>query len=357
MASSAIYIFAFILPAVINLLITPGILKLSHTFYWYDSIDHRKIHTENTPRLGGVGIFISVLISFLIIGFIGKLFSAEGKGFVNLLPLLGGITMIHIMGLVDDFHDLRAYLKFFIQITAAVILILGGIRIETVSLPFHWEPVNLGIVTYPVSALWLVGIANAVNLIDGMDSLAGGFGFITSVTVLIISLLTGNLLTALFSLIFIGSLVGFLVFNFPPAKIFMGDSGSLFIGFTLAALPLIKTETAVDISILFPAITLFLLPVSDTLTAICRRLGRGLPVYNPDKEHIHHKLLEAGYNVKQILVILLSATVILNIPAVLWHIIPKNTAIILIFLSWAAAGLGHLILNKKYRFVKKLHRD
>jgi len=295
-----------------------------------------------------VGIFLSVLISFTVIGFAGKLFSLEGRNFVNLLPLLGGMTIVHLMGLVDDFHDLRAFTKFFIQIAAAIILIIGGIRIETVSLPFHWEPISLGVLTYPLTALWLVGIANAVNLIDGMDGLAAGFGLVTSVTFCIISFITGNILTALFALIFMGSIIGFLVFNFPPAKIFMGDSGSLFIGFTLAALPLVKDGHIVDISILFPSITIFLLPIADTLSAIIRRTKRKLPIYNPDKEHIHHKLLEVGLSVRHILLLLISTIIVLNIPAVLWNIVSKDIALLLIFASWIAALLGLFVLEKKH---------
>lgn len=329
---------------VLNLLLIPAVMTLSHRFEWYDEKNDRKIHTEDTPRLGGVGIFLSFLIVVAVVLLTRGGFREPGR----YLPLIAGTVIIHFLGLLDDFINLVAARKFLLQVLAAVIVSLGPFRIDAIALPFMEGALELGWAAYPVTIIWIVSISNAVNLIDGADGLAGGVSAIAALFLGTIAAHSGNLTLALFSFALVGSVVGFLVYNFPPARIFMGDSGSLLLGFLLATLPLVGfTEGAPFPAI--PVITLLFLPIIDTLLAIVRRLSRGQPVHQADREHIHHRLIDRGFGPRKLLVSIYAGGALLGLTALSWFVLPPPFNGIVDFFVWGAVITVTLGLGKKER--------
>ncbi len=319
-------------------------MKLSHRFEWYDEKNARKIHTEDTPRLGGVGIFLSFMIAAAVV------LVTRGEEFraIRYLPLLGGVVIIHFLGLLDDFINLIAPRKFFLQVLAALVVSLGPFRIDTLAVPFSETGIPLGWLAYPVTVLWIVSISNAVNLIDGADGLAGGVSAIAALFVGVIASHSGNAALALLAFALVGAIVGFLVYNFPPARIFMGDSGSLLLGFLLATLPLVGFNEGSAFPAI-PVITLLFIPILDTLMAIIRRLSRGLPVHQADREHIHHLLIDRGFGPRKLLLTIYSAAALLGLTALSWFVLPTpyNGAVDL--LVWVAAIWISLALGRSRR--------
>ncbi len=330
----------------INLGLIPLIIRLAHRFKWYDLPDKRKIHTGLIPRLGGVGMSLSFLVTALALPAIlrvilpGQIVRIEPRiGFV-----LAGIVTIHLFGLYDDLCDLRAAFKFLSQIMAAALVTAGGYTIRALTIPYLGS-VPLGPLAYPITILWIVSISNALNLIDGMDGLAGGIGAFASFSMGLIALIQNQTFTAVLAFSLFGAIVGFLVFNFPPARIFMGDSGSLMIGFALSVLPLTGISGASAFGTLIVPITLLLVPILDTAAAIFRRLRNRRPIYSPDKQHIHHKLLDMGLGERQILTVIYSICLYLSIVSVTSVILPKETNVYLILVVWIGSMLGYGFLN------------
>jgi UDP-GlcNAc:undecaprenyl-phosphate GlcNAc-1-phosphate transferase len=332
----------------LNLLLLPLILRLAHSRKWYDFPDKRKIHTGLIPRLGGPGIFLSFTAASILALLVAGLLAGGGRR--PLIPLrfaalYTGLALLHLMGLYDDFRNLKALWKFILQIAAAAIIASGGFLIRTLTLPYAGTLV-LGWASYPVTVIWLVGIANAINLIDGMDGLAGGIGAFAAATMGVIALLQGAPLTAVLCFALLGSLVGFLAYNFPPAKIFMGDSGSMFLGLCLGSLPLIGgiSKASAFGSLIVP-ITLLTVPILDTATAIVRRLRRRRSIISPDKEHIHHKLLAMGLSERQILAVLYGLSAYLGLVSVTSVVLPKEINVYLIIVVWVGSLLGYWLLS------------
>ncbi len=348
-------VFAAIFALGLNLVLIPLILRIAHKFKWYDPPDKRKIHTGLIPRLGGPGMFIAFLLTGLLTPVV---MSVIGRGSDDLrfglrfLPFFLGIFVIHLVGLIDDFHNLKAMLKFFLQLFAAVLVAGAGFLIRSLTIPYIGT-IRLGLLAYPITILWIVGISNAVNLIDGMDGLAGGIGAFAALSMGVIALLQGSGVTAVLCFSLFGAILGFLVFNFPPAKIFMGDSGSLFLGFCLAVFPLIGGISKISaFGTLLVPVTLLTIPILDILTAILRRLRNKVPIIHPDREHIHHKLLDLGLNQRQILGVLYGFSLYLSVVAVTSVILPREINVYLILVVWAGSLLGYSFLN----FVGYRHR-
>jgi len=344
---SSATLLAFIL---ITLLI-PVIIRLSRHFEWYDHIDHRKIHSGEISQLGGVGIFlVVVIVSTLFIIFeqffprivIEKLDFPPGFLFI-----FGGAVLIHLLGLIDDFSNLNATPKFIVQIFAALLVTSGGFSVGIFSIPFIWQDISLGYFTIPITALWIVGITNAINLIDGMDGLAGGIAGIAAFFYGMIFLLEGYFLAALISLILFGAILGFLVFNFPPATIFMGDSGALLIGFLLAVLPLLEIPQPVSTFSLIPAVTILFIPIMDTFFAIIRRKVKREAIGKPDNEHIHHKFLRLGLNHKQILSLIYGITLLFGIITIAEFYLNKTIGAALAISTWIVSLIFYIFLDNK----------
>jgi UDP-GlcNAc:undecaprenyl-phosphate GlcNAc-1-phosphate transferase len=235
--------------------------------------------------------------------------------------------------------------KFILQVAAAAIITSGGFLIRSISLPYVGS-LNLGLAAYPLTVVWLVGIANALNLIDGMDGLAGGIGAFAAAAMGTMALLQGSARGAVLAFALLGALLAFLIYNFPPARIFMGDSGSLFLGLTLAALPLAGgiPRSAAFGSLIVP-VTLLTVPILDTATAIIRRLRHRRSIISPDKQHIHHKLLAMGLSERQILTVIYGMCAYLALVSVTSVVLPKEINVYLIVVVWVGSLLGYWVLS------------
>ncbi|MBA7699258.1 putative undecaprenyl-phosphate N-acetylglucosaminyl 1-phosphate transferase [subsurface metagenome] len=346
--------FAVVTAFLVNLGLIPIIIRLAHHFKWYDLPDRRKIHTGLIPRLGGTGMFISLIIASLLTHLLifalnrGRTLAQISYKFY--MPFLG-IALIYLLGLYDDFKNLRAPYKFILQLAAAGIVTSGGYLIRSLTLPYIGY-IHLGLMAYPITVIWIVGISNAINLIDGMDGLAGGIVAFAALSMGIIALIQHELNAAILAFSLLGAVFGFLIFNFPPAKIFMGDSGSLMLGFTLSIFPLMGISKASAFGSLIVPITLLTIPIIDTAAAILRRLRQKRPIISPDKEHIHHKLLEMGLNERQILSVLYGFCLYLAIVSVTSVILPKEMNVYLVLVVWVGSllcywGLSYLESKKR----------
>lgn len=305
-------ILSFITPVVISLIVTPWVIKFAKFIGAVDAPGARKVHTRITPRIGGLSIFISVLLSLILLLVFNPQFSHVL--FENLevsIIVGGGLLTVFLLGFWDDMQPLKPGIKFSVQFLIAGIIYFAGFKISNISNPLGGM-LNVEIIDFPLTLLWIVGITNAFNLIDGLDGLASGIATIATVSIFTVTAISGDVFTALMALIMAGALVGFLRYNFNPAKIFLGDSGSLFIGFCLALLSIQSTtKITTGFALLFPLLVL-VLPITDTLVSMVRRfLGSLLPshqvsngttsiirkihgMFVPDRSHIHHQLLSLG---------------------------------------------------------------
>ena len=332
----------------INLGLTPAILKLAHKNGWYDRQDHRKIHTENIPRLGGVGIVFAILVTSVALLLVSPAVGLD-YGFQQVVPVLAGLLVIHLVGLVDDFVNLKALLKFVLQLIAAATVTLGPFRIDVIPLDvlgIAGGPLELGMLSYPVTILWIVSVTNAVNLLDGMDGLAGGVGAIAALFAGLLAIMSGQVVTAVFAFATLGGIIGFLTFNFPPAKIFMGDSGSLALGFFLAVIPLTRTDAGGSLWSVVPMISLLMVPILDTVMAILRRVKNRRSILSPDKKHIHHKLLEVGLTKSKILVVVYLACVVFGLSTIAWQALDRPLDVTVTIAVWLLAVVAFFVLDR-----------
>jgi UDP-GlcNAc:undecaprenyl-phosphate GlcNAc-1-phosphate transferase len=241
-----------------------------------------------------------------------------------------GLSLVHVIGLYDDFRDIRALYKLIGQIIAGSMIALGGALMDGIYIPILQVVIPLGPMSGAITIFWLISISNAMNFIDGLDGLAGGTGLIASLGIGFVHIISGNFIGSMYSFILAGALLAFLVYNKPKAKIFMGDSGSLFLGFILGALVFVGGGTGNGYS---PAelnqflagfvltMTVLIVPIVDMISAILRRIRKRKPIYRPDKEHLHHKLLGLGLSVTGILAIIHGLNVLMAVAVIGWAMI------------------------------------
>lgn len=302
--------------------------------------DDRRMHKNPIPRLGGLAIFFGFMFSFLILGNLDEI----TKG-----VLLGSILIV-VLGVIDDIVPLDAKLKFFVQIIAASIPVFCGMRIELISnfIPFiNKLYINLGPFSVPITILLIVGITNSVNLIDGLDGLAVGVSTISAFTILAISILTGQAYIAVLVSSLSGACVGFIPYNFNPAKIFMGDTGSTFLGYILACasiMGLFKYYAIISFAIPFLILGL---PIFDTLFAMIRRILNGQNPMQADRGHVHHKLIDFGFSQKQTVAILYAISGVLGLAAVVLTSNGPLKAVLMIICVIICAIIAMKILNFK----------
>ena len=301
---------ALVTALVISFLMCPLVKSFAYKIGAIDvPKDNRRMHKKPVPRLGGLAIFLGFIVSMLIFAHI----SGEMQG------ILLGAVIIVVLGVVDDMTPLRAYFKFLVQIVAALVAVFHGVVIETLSNPniFSRDPYwNLSWLAIPVTVLWIVGITNAVNLIDGLDGLACGVSTISALTMLVIALLVSEGDVAVIMASLVGACLGFMPYNRNPAKMFMGDTGSTFLGYILATISiqgLFKYYAIVSFAVPFLVLGL---PMFDTIFAIVRRLAHGQNPMAPDRGHIHHRLIDMGLNQKQAVAALYVVSSILGLSAV-----------------------------------------
>jgi UDP-GlcNAc:undecaprenyl-phosphate GlcNAc-1-phosphate transferase len=310
---------AFIISVLVGTILTPIVRQLAHRF---GVLDHarssRKIHGQPIPRLGGVAIvlaFYAPMVALLLFHStgVGGMFAAEHE---HVIGLFAGGIIIALLGLYDDLRGANAGKKFVVQFAVAGLLYKLGFRFDTIGNPFG-DPIALGWASLPLTLFWVVGVINAMNLIDGLDGLAGGVALVAVITTFLVALQRSHGLMMLFSSALAGAISGFLFYNFNPASIFMGDTGSMFLGFVLAATTLQTNQKAsTAVAMLIPAIALGL-PIMDTMLAIGRRALRGRPLFQADKEHIHHKLMARGLSHRQAVLVLYGFCILLGTAALI----------------------------------------
>ncbi len=338
------HIIGAIIAYLIGVCLVPFVISFSKKEGLVDQPGERKIHTAPISRIGGVAIWTSTMLTFLTLVFM----SYYPYGSLLSGILLGG-SLMFLLGLVDDIYNLPAKFKLFIQLAIATIVYLLGVQIDT--LPF-FSGIHLGIFSYPVTILWIVGISNAFNFIDGVDGLAGSIVTINAITIALISvaMTPPNPISALVAFILAGSMLAFLTYNFNPAKIFMGDSGALFSGFLLAAISITGVmQQAATLAILLPFVVLAV-PIMDITYSSLRRIAKGSSPFVADAEHIHHKLLHAGFSQKKTVVILSSVAIIAGALASLFM---GGKTITIYFLYIAALVAIMFVLNLIKGLTKK----
>jgi UDP-GlcNAc:undecaprenyl-phosphate/decaprenyl-phosphate GlcNAc-1-phosphate transferase len=314
------YLLLFVLAACSSLLLTPLVRRTCERFRWLDAPrDGRHSHLTPVPRLGGVAIFGSLLIALAVLPFINNLLTASLRANRSqLLTILVPASLVFLFGVYDDFRGTNARFKFVGQALAGIVFYLMGGRIENLSIPLVGTVVLPQVLGCALTVLWTVAITNAFNLIDGIDGLATGAALFSLVVLLGVSVMLGHPLVTVFAVALCGALIGFLPYNFNPASIFMGDSGSLFIGFILAALSVLGTQKAsTAVAVAIPIIA-FGLPVLDTGFALVRRFVGRRPVFQGDREHIHHKLLERGWSERHVALVLYGICALFGLLAMLF---------------------------------------
>lgn len=327
------YLLPFILALGLSLIFTPFVKILAIKFGFVDQPNQRKIHKTPVARLGGLAIFLSFLIVTLIFFLVKKDFFVfapwhEYNIAVKFSGIIIGALVLVIIGLIDDKKTLSPWTKLGAQIMAALIVIISGTRIEYINNPLGGF-INFNLfVSYLISLVWIVGIINVINFLDGLDGLAAGVSFFAALSIFFISLLliVYQPATAFLSIVLAGSILGFLPYNFNPAKIFMGDSGSLFLGYALAILSIISGAKMAT------ALLVLGFPIIDGLWVVARRVARHESPFKPDKTHLHHRLLSLGLSVRGAVILLWMISLIFGMLGIISTTYGKMIAIILLFI-------------------------
>lgn len=297
----------FIIAFSISLLMTPCVKKIAFRVGAVDRPDERKVHSRIMPRMGGLAIFLAFMAAILLVEPMTK----------PIIGLMAGGTLILLLGIADDIVGVSPRIKLLGQIVAAGVLVAFGVKISFLTNPFGGEMFKLPIAGIPLTIFWIVGVTNAVNLIDGLDGLAGGLAAIASLTLAIVGWSNNQMLIVVPAVILSASICGFLKYNFHPAKIFMGDSGSLFLGYMLAGLSVIGlTKGAAVVSVFVPILILGI-PIFDTLYAIVRRFINSQPIFEADKGHLHHRLLAIGLSHRQTVFVIYGISGLLGASAIM----------------------------------------
>ena len=328
---TSFYLGIFTASVVSSFILTRYVRNWAKARGWVAGPDlERHLHHQPLPRLGGVAIVLAFLISIGITSAVSWWYPRLSFGFSpkSLLTILVPGLLIFLLGLYDDLHPVGPYFKFAVEVLAGAMLFAGGLRILDLPVIFeHHLPWFLGL---PLTILWVLGITNAFNLIDGLDGLAAGSAFFSTLVVFAVALVSHTYFVSVVTLILAGAILGFLRFNFNPATIFLGDCGSLFIGFMLSALALQGMQKSPTIIAVAIPVVSFGLPILETALSVVRRLISGRPVFTGDREHIHHKLLQQGLSHRQVVIILYAVSAVF--------------ALLSLFLLWPTGSTVGLVL-------------
>lgn len=312
------YLIACTLSLIISLILTPLLRDFAIRMNWVDLPDDRKIHKDPIPRIGGIAILIAASVPLLGMAFWTNRLSRMFLQDTNLIwSLVCGGGIIAIVGILDDLFNIRARYKLLGQIGAGLVVFSFGMKISCISLPF------LGVVCFPewlslvITVFWVTLVINAINLIDGMDGLAGSVVILAGVSLFMMSIMEENLLAALLLISFVGGTIGFLVYNLNPASVFLGDTGSMSLGFVLSLTAIHSSQKSYTIFSMIAAIMVLGLPIFDLSMAIVRRFLSGKPIFGADQYHIHHILLRKGFSQKQSVLLLFTFALVLELLAFL----------------------------------------
>ena len=318
---------AFLLAFITAFVITPHTMRLAKRVGAIDIPNDRRVNRKPMPRLGGLaviaGFFVSVIYLLITTSIEGKINLFDGDNqYIKLIGFFSGIIILGLACYIDDVKGIPSLVKLVAQIISAIIVVACGVRIEDISIPFTNGTVVIGgVLSYILTVCWIIGITNAINLIDGLDGLSSGVTLISCLSLLMVFALNGSPLIAIVLITALaGAIVGFLPFNFSLAKTFIGDTGSNFMGFSLAIISILGVAKTYTALVLIAPIIILGMPIFDTIFAIFRRIIKGKSikaVFKPDKGHLHHKLMAKGYSQKQAVLIMYGITAILGMFAVI----------------------------------------
>ena len=322
---------------------TPRVVRWAVARGYLDQPGGRRIHAQPVPRVGGVAVFVSTVLGLLAAMLLGH--DRPAGAFQHDLLYAGLLAcggLLFLVGLRDDLKEIKPLPKLLVQLAAALIVALLGVRIEM--LGFGAASLGLGLLALPITVLWIVGVTNAYNLIDGLDGLATGIAVVALATMLVIALLLGRADAALVCAALLGALLGFLPYNFNPARIFLGDAGSLFIGFLLAVLSISASTKGTPAVLVLAPLFILALPLMDISLAMLRRWLRRLPISAPDRRHIHHRLVDLGLTPRGAVLVLYGVSILMAGVAVLLVSMPPQ-AVTLVTAAGGALTLGLMLLG------------
>jgi len=342
-------IFAGVLTFIISLVSIPIIIKLSHRFNLFDSTSHRKIHSKDTSRIGGLGIFIAFFPAacYLILKYSQN---------YNPYFLIAGMLIAFLCGFVDDLVRIRVRYKLLIQIISASMIVLSGLMIKDLRI-YTFFYINFGVFSYPLTIFWIIAFMNAVNLIDGMDGLSTGIVLIANFFLIVISLISGNYPVLALAVLLECSILGFYIFNFPPAKIFLGDGGAYFIGFMYSVFPLMGVKKSAALTVFLIPMILMLIPISDIVQVILKRYKDGKNLFHPDKNHLHHRLMNIGFSTKEILAVVYTYTAILGIFSLIMVAVHSKFTMFLLGFIILIVGISFYMLNRAETLISDLKQE
>jgi UDP-GlcNAc:undecaprenyl-phosphate/decaprenyl-phosphate GlcNAc-1-phosphate transferase len=329
---------------VVSLVTTPMVIAYSRHGVGLDHAnENRKRHKAPVSRLGGLPVMLSLLVAMAAVLFLNAPQIPAWKA------VLTGSVLMFGLGLWDDLHSLGAKMKLLGQVSIAVLAYVMGLGIDKVTYPHQYGlpsdfSVQLGAWSLPVTVFWLIAVPNIVNLIDGFDGVAGGLGMFLSVTLGVVGLYGGQVTMSHFAFGMAGALLGFLCFNFPPARIYLGDGGAYLIGFFIASLSLSSSNKGSIAAVLLVTVVALGVPILDTLFALARRALRGFPLFQADDEHIHHKLEDLGFSKRRIVFAIYGVCVALSLIAlsIIWsqgRTIPIAIGVVFLLAIFAARYL------------------
>lgn len=337
-----IYFWAFAVSLIVALLATPAVILLAKKTGAMDAPNARKVHKKPIPRIGGLAIYSGFMAAII---FVALKFGLDGEQVKETIGLVVSGSLIVALGLLDDYKNLPAKLKLLGQIGAAAVLVLiFDVRIDFMTDPFgdyfYFDNLPIPHLAIFVTMFWLVGLTNTVNLIDGLDGLAAGVASIASFTIMLIALEQNFILVAVLTAALAGAAVGFLKYNFNPAEIFMGDTGSMFLGFMLAGISVTgAVKSVATIALVVPIFALGL-PILDTTFAIVRRLRGGVPIFKPDKGHLHHRLLNVGFTQRQAVLLMYVVSALFGLSAIALTAVSCQIAVLILLVVVAAIVYG-----------------
>ena len=307
-----------VLAFVASIVLTPLVKRFAYRVGAVDRPNYRKVHARIMPRLGGLAIFGSFLIGYFILRPVDPISNAVEPAFIPITTaIIIGAFIIIITGVFDDMLEITAKAKLLGQLLAASIVVIGGgLEISFINLPFGGE-IDFGYFSIPLTIIWIIAITNAINLIDGLDGLAAGVSSIALITLSIMAFIMGDIFVMSTAAILAASSLGFLFYNFHPAKIFMGDTGALFLGFMISVLALMGFKNVTMVALIIPVIMLGV-PISDTFFAIVRRVREKQPISAADKSHLHHCLLNIGFSHSQTVLIIYGIAALFGLAALLF---------------------------------------
>ena len=350
---------SFLLAFIVSFMATPESIKIAHKIGAVDvPKDNRRMHQNVMPKLGGIAVIAGFLISIIYLLFVVTIEGSvdifgQEQYFKKLLGILLGIIVITITGILDDTKNLKAYQKMIGQIIAAAIVVAFGLQIDAINITSFAIAIGLSRwLSVIITIIWIVGITNAINLMDGLDGLSSGISLISCISLLIIFALNNSPMIAILVIAsLIGALVGFLPYNYAPAKTFIGDTGSNFLGFMLAVISILGVAKTYTIAVIVLPILVLGLPILDVVWAIIRRIIKGKSIkaiFKADNEHVHHKLVKRGFSQKQAVLILYGASAILGMFAIIvfdsgiW----KALSFLLMVAAAVALGYKNFIMKK-----------